>query len=164
MEDIYYRLRELGATPKDEICSCPSGTPIMVMSTLGRNPIHCLDRNLEVEPSTLPLPESLVDDVAHWAWVAGAIHTLEVNSGPYEAWSQTELGDLESPVNREGLDLRARLDPVQRCYYTLFQRLVDDRFVVPDRCPTCEGLFAEYASGPFPRLICETCSLVLVNP
>jgi len=166
VEDIYYRLRELGPTPEDEVCSCLPGSPIMLMSVLGRNPMHCLDCNLEVEPGTLPLPEGMVDGVAHWSWVAGAIHDLELDSGPYEQWAQTELSNLGSPINREGLVLRSQLDPVRRCYYTLFQPLAEIGFAVPEACPICEGAFTVYtpARFPFPRLICEGCSLVLVNP
>jgi hypothetical protein len=136
----------------------------MLMSALSNNPIHCLDCNLEVAPEALPLPEAMVDSVAHWGWVAGAIHTMELDSGPYEHWAETELMDLTSPINREGLEVRRQLDTVRRCYYLLFQPLAEGGFRVPDECPGCGGPFMEYSGGRFTRLLCERCSLSLVNP
>jgi hypothetical protein len=135
----------------------------MLMSALSNNPIHCLDCNLEVEPRTLPLPEAMVDAVANWGWIALAIHTLELDSGPYERWAQAELLDLESPVNRDGLDVREQLDGVRRCYFVLFQPLAADGFVVPDVCPSCGSSFSEYSGGRFKRMICEGCSLAIVS-
>ena len=165
-EDRYSKLRPALPTPQDEICSCVPPRPIMVMSALSDNPLHCLDCNLEVDPAALPLPEALVDAVAHWSRIAAAIHALELDSGPYEQWAQTELLDLQSPVNQEGLAVRQMLDPIRRSYYTLFQQLEIDYggCVVPDACPACRGPFGAYSAGRFPRLVCQTCSLVLVNP
>ncbi len=138
----------------------------MLMTALSDNPMRCLDCNLEVDPASLPLPTDLVDDVAHWARIAGAIHRLELGSGPYEAWAQSELLDYASAVNQEGLALQHVLDQIRRCYYVLFQRLDMDSgtFVAPSACPICGGSFMQYSSGRMDRLICETCSLVLVNP
>jgi hypothetical protein len=56
----------------------------MLMSALSKNPVHCLDCNGEVDPASLPLPPAMVDTVAHWSWIAGAIHALELDSGPYD--------------------------------------------------------------------------------
>jgi hypothetical protein len=162
--DIYDRVRERGPTLDDEICSCSAVRPIMVMSALGTNPLHCLSCNLEVEPGTLPLPEAMVDAVVHWAWVASAIHGLELDSGPYEQWAQVELGDLGSPIDREGLELRSRLDPIRRCYSVLFQPLAEEGFVVPHVCPGCGVSLTDDRSGLVRRAICERCSVVLVNP
>lgn len=164
--DPYYRLRPAPLTPPDQICSCAPAQPIMLMSALSENPLHCLDCNLEVEPASLPLPAALTDPVAHWAWIAGAIHTLELDSGPYEAWAQAELLNLASPVNQEGLKLRHALDLIRRCYYVLFQQIdhQSGAFSLPGKCPACSGPFSSYSTGRIPRLLCEACSLVLVNP
>jgi hypothetical protein len=164
-EEPYAKLRPAPPTPRDEICSCAPARPIMLMSALSDNPVHCLDCNLEVDPASLPLPEALVDAVAHWSWIAGAIHALELDSGPYEQWAQAELLDLESPVNQEGLALRQVLDATRRSYYVLFQPL-DVRsgaFIVPEACPSCGRPFGAYSGARFPRLLCQKCSLVLVN-
>lgn len=50
VDDPYAQLRPPAPTPIDEICSCPSSTPIRLMTSLGENPIHCLDCNLESPP------------------------------------------------------------------------------------------------------------------
>ena len=137
----------------------------MLMWALSPNPIHCLRCNLEVDPSTLALPVAMVDRIAHWTALAGAIKTLELDSGPYEQWAQTELLNLDSPVNMEGLSLRHDLDAVRRCYYVLFQQIgADGAFVVPATCPSCDRSFQAYTSDRFTRSLCESCSLALVNP
>jgi hypothetical protein len=163
MDDIYARLRPAPETPPDEMCSCADGKLVKLMVALGSNPIHCLDCNLEVDPGALPLPQEMVDAVAHWAATAGAIEWLELDSGPYELWAQGELLDPQSPVNREGLELRRRLDNVRHCYYVFFQRMGDNGFVVPDSCPTYLGSLDTYLGGIFPQRICEACGIVLVN-
>jgi hypothetical protein len=164
LDDPYAQLRPPAPTPIDEICSCPSGTPIMLMTALGENPIHCLDCNLEVDPKTLPLPLGMVGEVAHWRWIASAFEALELDSGAYEDLAQRELGDLGSAVNVEGLELRQRLDGIRRCYFVLFQKMREDlEWVVPTVCPLCGGGFVEYSAGRFTRLMCEVDSLVLLN-
>jgi hypothetical protein len=166
MDDPYFRLRPPPPTPSDEMCSCPTAPPIMLMWALGYNPILCLDCNLEVDPEQLPLPLGMVDTVAHWNAIAGAIHRLELDSGPYEEWAQRQLGDLSSPVNVDGLRLRDQLGEALRyCYYVLYQPLTDDGiYSVPDACPVCGGDFVEYPNGRLTRLLCERCCLAIVNP
>jgi hypothetical protein len=135
------------------------------MWALSDNPIHCIRCNLELEPSSIPLPLGTVEPVAHWCWVAGAVYILELDSGPYEQWAQAQLLDLTSPVNAEGLSVRQDLDRVRRCYYVLFQPMgAGGAFVVPDVCPSCGGPFEEYPNGRLTRLLCQRCSLALVNP
>jgi hypothetical protein len=135
----------------------------MLMTALGSNPIHCLNCNLEVDPASVPIPVGMVQQIAHWQWIAGAFEALELDSGPYEAIAQAELLDLGSPVNQEGLSLRHELDQVRRCFYVLFQVMSDDlEFVVPEVCPQCGNLLVEYSAGQFPRLICDADSLALL--
>ena len=110
--DPYDRLRPAAPTPANEVCSCSPGTPIMLMTALGDNPIHCLNCNLEVDPISISLPEAMVDQVAQWQWIAGAFEALELDSGPYEAMAQAELLNLGSPVHlsRRRSDRGVRLD------------------------------------------------------
>jgi hypothetical protein len=165
VEDPYLRLRPMPPTPTDELCSCPGCPPMLLMWAIGPNPMHCLHCNGEIEPAALPLPVDLVDPVAHWAMLDGAIEHLELDSGPYEQWAQRELLDLKSPVNIEGLALRRKLDGIRRCYFVLFQ-LMDGSgtFVVPPACPQCGGAFQGFKNDRFTRLLCEACGLALVNP
>jgi predicted nucleic acid-binding Zn ribbon protein len=133
------------------------------MWTIGPNPMHCFHCNGELEPSGVPLLE-LVDDVAHWAMLEGAIEHLELDSGPYEQWAQGELLNLQSPVNLEGLALRRSLDRVRHCYLVLFQPMDGSgNFVVPPACPQCGGAWERFSRGRFTRLLCETCGLAVVN-
>lgn len=161
VRDPYDRLRPAMPTPRDEICSCTGHPPIKLMWALTENPIHCLDCNLEVDPTKLPLPDSLVESVAHWCTVVGAIQSLELDSGPYEAWARRELLDAASPVNLEGLELRVKLDEIRRCYYWFFQPEGDDEYVTPDDCPVCRQSMTAYDGGIFRQLTCEHCSVVI---
>jgi hypothetical protein len=123
----------------------------MLMTALGSNPIHCLNCNLEVEPASIPLPEEMIEDVAHWQSIAGAFEVLELDSGPCEEMAKGELVDLASPVNEEGLTLRVNLDKVRRCFYVHFQGMsVDGAFAVPDVCPRCGNKPVEY-TGSIPQ-------------
>ena len=56
-----------------------------------------------MDPASVPIPAEMVNGIAHWQGIAGAFEVLELDSGPYEALAQSELVDLESPVNEEGL-------------------------------------------------------------
>jgi hypothetical protein len=164
MEDPYLRLRPMPPTPAEELCSCPDSPPVLLMWTIGPNPMHCLHCNGELEPSGVPLPVELVDEVAHWTMLDGAIEHLELDSGPYEQWAQGELLNLQSPVNLEGLALRRSLDGVRRCYFVLFQPMdASGSFVVPPACPQCRGAWERFSHGRFTRLLCETCGLAAVN-
>ena len=161
--DLYLRLRTT-PTPPDEICSCSHAPPVKLMWALSPNPIHCLDCNLEVEPAALPVPHELVDLVADWCSVDGAIERLELHSGPYEAWARAELLDPRSPVNQEGFRVREALDPVRTCYLWLFQPESDDGYVPPADCPVCHQPLAQYDKGIFPQLLCERCSIAVSGP
>ena len=65
--DIYERLKS-HPTPEDELCTCPAGTPIKLMSDGGisANPIHCLRCNREIVPERIPLTELEVAAIADW--------------------------------------------------------------------------------------------------
>jgi hypothetical protein len=48
-DDAYAPLRPPPGTPLDELCDCPVGAPIMLMTALSWNPIHWLRCNREVD-------------------------------------------------------------------------------------------------------------------
>jgi len=137
----------------------------MLMTALTENPIHCLDCGREVDPGAIALPEELVEAVAHWNWIAGAIERLELDSGPYEKWAEAQLLDPASPVNREGLELRGLLEATRRCYFVFFQQMTEDlsAYVVPDSCPGCGSPLGKPPQGTPGRRVCEPCSVVLLN-
>src|SRR5207302_10574742 len=92
-------------TAADDLCSCPSGTPVKLMSAggIGFNPVHCLNCNLEVAPERLGLSAEVAWDVASWLLTYGAIDALELESGPYESWARSVLLDPSSSANVAGL-------------------------------------------------------------
>jgi hypothetical protein len=165
MSDHYSKLRNFGEVPDEERCSCEDGTPMMLVQRLSRNPLACFVCNGEVEPSSVSLPLDVVDSVAHWCWIAGAFEALELDSGPYEEFALSQMLDLKSPLNVEGLAVRSELDPLRRCYYVLTQRLQDETmdWQIPTECPSCGGDWTKDIRGISPKLLCEKCSLVVMN-
>ncbi len=162
--DPYRRLRAAGPTPADERCRCADLPPLKLMQALGANPLHCMRCHREVAPETLPLPADLADPIADWCGVYDAIDRLWLDSGAYEAWAASELANLESPVNRAGLALRARVDAVRRCYYWLFDGAAGTGSThatdTPRRCPACATPMTRYMGSRVPQVVCEVCSLV----
>jgi hypothetical protein len=163
LNDPYFKLRPPPPTPDDEICSCHDDPPIKLMSLalLSENPIHCLRCNLEVPPERLRLDQPLVDAIAHWNAVYGAIDSLELDSGPYETWARSQLLDPGSPPNVEGLAVARMLNGIRRCYFWFFQPNADDDYESPELCPMCQQRLRAYEEGLFPQLLCENDSLVL---
>ena len=162
--DTYERLKPF-VTPDDELCSCPPGTPIKLMSTggIGFNPIHCRRCNLEVVPERLGLDEPKVHVVADWLSTYGAIDALELASGPYEQWARSQLLDPASPPNVEGRQVTSMLNETERCYFWFWQPETDEDSEPRTSCPVCGGTLARYDSGIFPQLLCEEDSIVLVG-
>jgi len=163
--DVYERLRPPKPTPADEICGCPGGTAVKVMSTggLGFNPIHCLQCNGEVPPERLELGRELVDAVANWYRTYGAIDALELQSGEYEEWARAELLNPDSPPNREGLELVRRLNERVATYFWFWQAESDQDGEPLSSCPVCGGGLVAHDSGLFPQLLCERDRLVVVG-
>ena len=155
--EILRKLEAPASTPADEICRCAVRPPIKLMHALGFNPIHCLRCNLEVDPRSLPLTDRVVDDIAAWRDVYGAIDRLWLDSGPYEGWAADQLADLGSPINLAGRSVQARLQQLHPCYYWVFQR---DESSPPRRCPLCSAALTEGPSDVIPQWVCERCRLV----
>ena len=135
------------------------------MSTggIGFNPIHCLECNREVPPERLLISEALVQDVAAWLRTYEAIDALELASGDYETWAQSQLLDPKSPPVVEGREMTRRLNAYRRCYFWFFQPEGDDDFTPRTTCPNCDRPLDHHDTGLFPQLLCEHCGLVLTG-
>ncbi len=158
-------LRPAPPTPPEELCSCPTGTPIKLMglSGLTSNPLHCLRCNREVAPERLHLSSKEVEALAHWNGMDGAIGWLELDSGPYADWARSQLLDPKSPVNIRGLELVKELNERHRCYFWFFQPEADDDFEPRTTCPVCERPLAAYDEGLFPQMLCDHDHVVVVG-
>jgi hypothetical protein len=163
--DIYEGLRPPRPTPPDEICTCPAGTPVKLMSAarLSFNPIHCLECNLEVPPERIGLDRELAADLAFWHWTYGAIGALELASGEYEAWARQELMNPESPANQHGLELARELGALVPTYFWFWQPEADEGWKPPSECPVCSGALTVYESGIFRQLLCERDRVVVAG-
>jgi len=119
--------------------------------------------NLEVDPASLDLPIDLVDGIAFWRSKYDAIDRLWLASDEYEEWARTQLSDISNPLNQSGRELRARLNPIRRCYYWYFQDQTADDFEPLEVCPNCGAQLTRYTEGIFEQRICNTCSIVVVG-
>jgi hypothetical protein len=163
--DIYAMLRPPAATLSSELCSCPLGTPVKLMSAggIGFNPLHCLNCNLEVAPERLGLSAQLAWDVANWLLTYGAIDALELQAGEYQHWARGVLLDPASPANSEGFAVTRRLNELVRCYFWFWQAEGDDDWEPRSTCPICARPLERYDAGISPQLLCEDDNLSLVG-
>jgi hypothetical protein len=161
VQDKYFNLRPPLPTPPEEICSCPGFPPIKVMYALSYNPLHCMNCNLEVDPTTLGLSSELAEAIAYWRSMYGAIDALWLASGEYEEWALTQLSDVSNPLNREGREIQTDLNLIRRCYYWYFQDQSADDYEPLAACPSCGAQLTLYDAGIFEQRICDVCSIVV---
>jgi hypothetical protein len=159
--DKYFKLKPPPPTPADEICSCPDSPPIKLMSSLGDNPIHCMNCNLEVDPASLDVPTDLVEEIAYWRWVYNSIDNLWLASGEYEEWAQIQLSDISNPLNQSGREIQAALNLIRPCYYWYFQDQSADDYEPLEMCPSCGARLKLYTGGIFEQRICDVCNIVV---
>jgi hypothetical protein len=160
-QDKYFKLRPPLPTPPEEICSCLGVPPIKLMYALGDNPIHCMKCNLEVDPTILDLPIELVEEIAYWRSIYGAVDALWLASGEYEEWARMQLADISNPLNQQGREIQANLNPIRRCYYWYFQDQSADDYEPLIACPSCAARLGLYTAGIFEQRICDLCGIVV---
>jgi hypothetical protein len=158
--DPYWKLRPPEATPPEELCQCSGEPPLLLRSVLGFNPLACAACNREVPPEKISLPPELAEPLAFWGSFHDCFFRLWLDSREFEAWAAAELSDPASPVNRRGLALRERLEPVRRTYYWWFQDPGAESFRPLSECPRCSAsLLVRGLVG----LVCEECSILVAN-
>jgi hypothetical protein len=164
--DLYTKLRPPVATPPDEICSCAPDPPLVLQVHLTFNPLSCARCNLEVPPERIGLDSSLIDAVAAWRTIREAFDALWLDSGEYESWAASQLGNPNSSVNLRGFALVRRLSERRRCYLWWFWPSDDSGEVaVPNRCPRCAQALETLFAGERPQggslLVCDPCSIAI---
>ncbi len=129
---------------------------------LVKNPVFCINCNLEIRPESLNLNVTLIDDLARWASIYDAVYRLWLDSGEYEEWAEKQLSDIHSPVNQRGMELLPAMNQIRRCYYWYFQDHSVDDFEPIRNCPNCGEPFQLYGGGIFLQYICEQCLIITV--
>lgn len=165
-DDRYSKLRPLPATPPDEICACTRDTAIVLKAHLTPNPLSCARCNLEVPPERIGLDTSLAEAVAMWRTFHQAFDTLWLDSGEYEDWAASQLGNANSPVNVRGLALVRRLNERRSCYLWWFWPPDESGEVaVPVGCPRCfqplETRFARERPQGGSLFVCDECLIAI---
>jgi hypothetical protein len=161
--DPYWKLRPPPPTPDDDICTCPSTTPVLLVSKLSPNPLSCARCNLEVPPERVEFDADLADALASWRDFHDCFFLLWLDSGEFEAWAATQLRDPSSVVNTRGLSLAVRVSTFRRCYLWWFQDYSSPDWQEPTECPRCsrklEARFHGERPGGGTLFVCEHCSL-----
>jgi len=149
--DPYLRIRSLAGTPVDEICACRGDTAVILVYRLTPNPFACFSCNGEVSPERIPADARLIDSVADWCRVYGALYGLWLDSGVYEEFGRTQLAAPGSPVNRQGLALSRTLRAFGATYYWWF-----NENPLPMPCPLCGSECVTVGR----HSVCERCLIV----
>lgn len=125
---------KLRPSAADAHCDCRELGELLLVYTLGDNPLHCFRCKGLLDPQRLGLSAEQVDEVATWCGVFGALYDLWLDSGEYESWAKAQLLAPQGQVNREGLAVRASLTRLLPTYYWWFH---DEEDPSPRRCPVC---------------------------
>ena len=158
----YSKLRPPEVTPKKEICSCKNRTALKLMgSILFYNPIHCVDCNLEIKPESLKLNQKVIDEIANWSRLYGAIDHLWLDSGDYKKWAKKELTNIESSVNQLGLSTNKLLNKFHKSYYFYFQDDSVEKYKPLKQCPNCHKKLDEISNDKFTQRYCNKCKIIM---
>jgi hypothetical protein len=155
--DPYWKLRPPPPTPDDELCSCAGSPPLMLQPHFSSNPLSCVACNREVPPGRIGFSETIAEELASWQTFHDCFYRLWLDSGEFESWAKAQLSDPNSPVNKRGLALVAKLSGFRRAYYWWFQDTGAEGFQPLSRCPSCQGKLSERLG----RNTCEQCSIVI---
>ena len=163
--DPYRKLRPPPPTPEDEICGCPSSTPVVLQPHLTPNPLSCARCNLEVLPERIGFGEMIADALASWQRLHDSFYFLWLDSGDFGDWAEMHLRDPLGVLNSRGLELASRVNEFRRCYLWWFQDNGADDWAPPTKCPRCAGTLEARFKGERPQggtlLVCEQCSVAL---
>ena len=134
MSDPYFKLRPRGPTPTEECCRCTQLSAVYLAHVLSENPIHCAKCRGEVAPEKIGFDEGTTEAITRWNTIFGAIYSLWLDSGTYEAWAESELRSRDSTINRDGMLVRealARYVPTSYLWFWNGSR--------PASCPLCSS-------------------------
>jgi hypothetical protein len=157
-EDPYFKLRPLGPTADDELCSC-GAVPLVLMCSLGSNPLRCLRCRGEVPPERVGFSADVAEKIAVWRTYFRAFDTLWLDSGEFEELARGQLTDPRSTVNRRGLEAAALLSETRCAYMYWFQESWEADFEPLTTCPGCEARLRLLER----RLVCDGCRIAVFN-
>jgi hypothetical protein len=163
--DPYWKLRPSAPTPPDEICHCPTDTPLVLQGGHFENPLACARCNLDVSPEAVGANVELIDAVASWRDFHNCFYFLWLDSGEFETWASAILRDPSSRVTTEGRRLARALSARRPCYLWWFQDEAAEDRLLPTHCPCCSKNLKERFSGERPQggslRVCEDCLVAL---
>jgi len=159
--DPYFVFRDGIPNPSDEVCTCSGKPAVLLVARLSRNPFACIDCNLDVLPEDVPLPRELIGTIGSWHSMADAFEKLWLESGAYEEMAARELRDPKSPVNVSGMEAARELSSVRDAYYWWFEEHEREDWKPFKTCPVCHGELTSRGSERMPRLVCDSCRVVV---
>ena len=158
--NFFDKLGPAPATPSEDLCSCTTPHAWKLMYALGSNPIACASCNLEVRIEALNFPNDLFDATAHWCSIWGSLFKLWLSSGEYEEFARNELLDLNSPANKEGLELSKAISQFHPCHYQAFEEQDSEDWKPRSTCPICEAGLNPFSPGKTNHSACHPCNIL----
>ena len=162
LRDFDLKLTALGKSPlRAKACTCKRRW--LVMSTYcddRDSPLICGDCGRAVPLCELALSEDDLGEVRAWQQNFRAVHRLWIN-GLSERWAEKQLTDVNSALNRQGLQIAKALKQK-------LGMLVCCEIFSPDEnqthfaCPVC-GKPLIWKCGEPSEMVCEFCALCYEN-
>jgi hypothetical protein len=155
MNDPLIKLKPERSSAEDH-CNCAAPYEGYLAHKLVANPLHCLHCDGEIPLKNLQLSGPVIDALASWNSVFGALYSLWLDSGEYESWAKAQLLNAKGQVNVQGIAVCRSLNCLSVAYYLWFYEEPANR---PASCPICKQEFV--ATHWRRRLACHTCAVVV---
>ncbi len=139
-----------------EKCNCKSKKEIKLMYAMDKTPFYCMTCNKQMRNSAI-LKISKQDNIQNWVKTYDLIYRLWLLSSEYENWAKTELSNINSNLNKIGLEIT---NTIQNCYYWFFQDTSGDDFKPILNCPKCGIKMNAIFGKSFNKNICTQCKII----
>ena len=147
-----------GAPSPEALCRCSDPANLVLGAIANYSyPLSCMSCGDQLDPSLI-LDEDLWKELVNWSVVHRAIVDLHLDVGAYESWSEEQLVNIDSPVNREGLELSRLIGEARgSCYFWIHLPHGGQEA----QCPCCCSKLDAIATAHGGRtLVCERCKLM----
>ncbi len=139
-----------------ELCDCKSIEGLLLVYTLGCNPIHCEACKGVVDPERIDLSQIQAESIFAWQRAFGSLYNLWLDSGEYESWAKAKMLDPNGQVNLLGVALAAELSRQLPTRYWWFH---DEEESLPSACPSCGSTLSP--SNQHGHLRCSQCPVLI---
>ncbi len=139
-------------------CSCKNQQYVLsMMVSYSPNPVRCINCQDLINPASINMPTDLFQALAEWSISHSAIQWLGFQAEGYESWTDTELHNINSSINKEGLDLRKHIKHEFPVLYWYSR----DPEANNTNCPICNSHTQEVKHMYSRSFQCNKCDIAL---